>query len=45
MPKFNGLNLKEWKNCDANTDSLWRFINQENLKIQALSGDYYIFCV
>jgi len=23
MPKFNDLNLKEWKNCDVNTDSLW----------------------
>jgi DNA modification methylase len=23
MPKFNDIDLKEWKNCDINTDSLW----------------------
>jgi DNA modification methylase len=23
MPKFNDIDLREWKNCDINTDSLW----------------------
>ena len=23
MPKFNDLNLKDWKDCDINTDTLW----------------------
>ena len=23
MPKFNDLNLQNWKSCDINTDSLW----------------------
>ncbi len=23
MAKFNDIDLKEWKKCDINTDSLW----------------------
>jgi len=29
MPKFNDLDLKDWKNCDINTDSLW-LINERD---------------
>ena len=30
MPKFNDLDLKEWKNCDINTDSLWIIDKRDN---------------
>jgi hypothetical protein len=29
MPKFNDLNLKDWKNIDLNMDSLW-IINERD---------------
>ena len=29
MPKFNDLDLKDWKKCDINTDSLW-LINERD---------------
>jgi len=30
MPKFNDLNLKDWKNCDINIDSLWLIDKRDN---------------
>jgi len=30
MPKFNDINLKNWKSCDINTDSLWIIDKRDN---------------
>jgi DNA modification methylase len=30
MPKFNDINLDDWKNCDVETDSLWLINNRDN---------------
>jgi len=30
MPKFNDIDLKNWKSCDINTDSLWIIDKRDN---------------
>ena len=52
MGKFNDLDLKEWQNCDINTDSLWLIDKRDNsgklgngeiMRYRALISDYFIF--